>query len=73
MYVSEAYPTMIRTISIGVTNSFNRLGGISTPIISQIAFADQPNNPYKIYAFACFLAAGATYLLPFETLGRNIS
>ena len=73
LYVSEAYPTMIRTISIGVTNSFNRLGGISTPIISQIAFADQPNNPYKIYAFACFLAAGATYLLPFETLGRNIS
>lgn len=73
LYVSEAFPTKIRTISLGVTNSFNRLGGITTPIISQLAFSIQPNNPYKIYSFICFLAAVLSYLLPFETLGRTIS
>lgn len=73
LYVSEAFPTKIRTISLGVTNSFNRLGGMTTPIISQLAFSAQANNPYKIYSIACFLAAIFSYLLPFETLGRNIS
>jgi len=73
LYVSEAFPTKIRTISLGVTNSFNRLGGITTPIISQLAFSAQANNPYKIYAIVCFLGAIFSYLLPFETLGRNIS
>jgi MFS family permease len=72
LYVSEAFPTKIRTISLGVTNSFNRLGGISTPIISQLAFSAQANNPYKIYSLICFLAAIFSYLLPFETLGRTI-
>ena len=73
LYVSEAYPTIIRTIAIGFTNSFNRLGGITTPLISQLVFSIERNNPYKIYAVLSFLAAIATYLLPFETLGRNIS
>jgi hypothetical protein len=70
VYVSEAFPTKIRTISIGVTNSFNRIGGILTPIVSQIAFSTQPNDPYKIYAILSFFAAFLAYLLPFETLGR---
>jgi len=73
LYVSEAFPTKIRTISLGVTNSFNRLGGISTPIISELAFSSQANNPYKIYALTCFLAAIFSYILPFETLGRTIN
>ena len=73
LYVSEAFPTKIRTISLGVTNSFNRLGGITTPIISQLAFSAQANNPYKLYSIVCFLAAIFSYLLPFETLGKNIS
>jgi len=72
VYVSEAFPTKIRTISIGVTNSFNRIGGILTPIISQLAFATQPNDPYKIYAIMCFIASFFSYMLPFETLGRLI-
>jgi len=73
LYVTEAFPTKIRTISLGVTNSFNRLGGITTPIISQMAFSLQPNNPYKIYSFIAFIAAIFVHLLPFETLGRNIN
>ncbi len=73
LYVSEAFPTKIRAISLGVTNAFNRLGGISTPIVSQLVFSLQANNPYKIYSFLSFLAAIFCYLLPFETLGRNLS
>lgn len=73
LYVTEAFPTKIRSISLGVTNSFNRLGGISTPILSQLAFSKSANNPYKIYAVLCFVGALLSYLLPFETFGRNIS
>ena len=72
VYVSEAFPTKIRTISLGVTNSFNRIGGILTPVISQLAFASNPNDPYKLYGIMAFLGAFISYLLPYETLGRII-
>jgi MFS family permease len=72
IYVSEAFPTKIRSIAIGVTNSFNRLGGISTPIFSQLAFSVSNGMPYFLFSFAAIIGALTTFILPFETLGREI-
>lgn len=72
IYVSEAFPTKIRSIAIGVTNSFNRLGGISTPIFSQLAFSISNGMPYFLFSFAGIIGALISFILPFETLGREI-
>jgi hypothetical protein len=72
IYVCEAYPTKFRTIGIGVSNSFNRLGGITTPIISQISFASKKNLPFFNFAVACFIGILASLGLPIETLGKSI-
>jgi MFS family permease len=72
IYVAEAFPTNIRTIALGVTNSCTRLGGITTPLISQAAFSRGIIYPYIIYAVASLFGMWLSYTLPFETLGRKI-
>ena len=72
IYVCEAYPTKFRTIGIGVSNSFTRLGGISTPFLSQISFAYKKNLPFFNFTLLCFVGIFAALGLPFETLGKNI-
>jgi MFS family permease len=72
IYVAEAFPTNIRTIALGVTNSCTRLGGITTPLISQAAFSKGIIFPYIIYAIASVFGILLSYSLPFETLGRKI-
>ncbi len=72
IYVCEAYPTKFRTIGIGVSNSFTRLGGISTPFLSQLSFAYRKNLPFFNFAVLCFVGIIASLGLPFETLGKNI-
>jgi putative MFS transporter len=73
LYVSEAYPTKIRSIGMGVSNSCSRLGGISTPFISQLVYSYNGAIPYYLYAIASLVGLLASAFLPFETLGRNIS
>lgn len=72
LYISEAFPTKIRTIANGATNAFNRIGGITTPILSQLAFSIATGLPYYMYAFVAAMGLLVTYLLPFETLGRDL-
>jgi putative MFS transporter len=72
IYVSEAFPTKIRSIGIGVTNAFNRLGGITTPLFSQFAFSYSNAMPFFLYAFVGAAGMILSFLLPFETLGRPI-
>jgi putative MFS transporter len=72
IYVAEAFPTNIRTIALGVTNSFTRLGGITTPLISQAAFSKGIVIPFIIYAIASVFGVWLSYSLPFETLGKKI-
>jgi putative MFS transporter len=73
IYVAEAFPTNIRTIALGITNSFTRLGGITTPLISQAAFSKNIISPYIIYSISCIFGLWLSYVLPFETLGRKIA
>lgn len=70
LYVTEAFPTKIRSIAIGFTNSFTRIGGIITPIISQSLFEAGYTLPYVLYCILAFAAAVVAFFLPVETYGR---
>jgi len=72
IYTSEAFPTNIRTIGFGVANAFTRVGGIISPLLSQIVFAFHVYVPIYIFAGLSFIAFVLSLLLPFETLGREI-
>jgi len=72
IYVCEAYPTKIRSLGVGVTNSFHRIGSILTPFITQILFGLQYKSPFFLYAIGSLLGALSTALLPFETADRDI-
>lgn len=72
VYACEAFPTQIRSIAIGVTNSFTRLGGIVTPIISQLLFAAYILGPFISFIIGASMAFVCAIFLPFETLGRKI-
>ncbi len=70
VYACEAFPTKIRSIAIGVTNSFTRLGGILTPIITQLIFSVNIYGPFITFAVTASAGLVCALLLPFETLGR---
>ena len=72
IYVSEAYPTKVRGIGIALTNSFTRLAGIITPVVMQLLFDAKSWLPYLSFIITGCIAAVSCYLLPFETLGREL-
>jgi len=72
VYVLEAYPTKIRSISFGTCYMFNRIGGIITPICAQFLFAIHTSGPFLFYAFLALGGVFLTAYLPFETLDREI-
>lgn len=72
IYVSEAFPTKIRSIAIAFTNAFTRLGGILTPIFMQVLFDCAYWLPYLSYLIFAVIAAFSSFSLPFETLGRKL-
>jgi putative MFS transporter len=73
IYVSEAYPTKIRSLAIGVSNSFTRLGGITTPLFSQLAFSFSLSLPFVLFSLVSIIGAIFSFILPFETLGKSIN
>lgn len=72
LYTCEAYPTKIRSIALGVSNSFTRFGGIFTPFIIEVFFNIHYTLPFFIYGMASLLACVLTILLLIETLNRNL-
>ena len=70
LYVSEAFPTKIRSIALGFSNSFTRLGGIVTPILSQVLFDMNPIYPYLAFLINAVLACICAFCLQVETYGR---
>jgi len=72
VYTCEAFPTQIRSIAVGVTGAFNRLGGIFTPIISQMVFSLNIVGPFITFAIASLGGVFLAFFLPFETLGRTM-
>jgi len=72
VYTCEAFPTKIRSIAVGVTNSLTRLGGILTPIITQILFANLNYSPFIVFGGLSLVGFFLSIFLPFETVGRDI-
>ena len=72
IYAVEAFPTSIRSSGVGVGSSAARIGGILTPILSQLFFSWDHKAPFLLYAIMVILVGGITHTLPFETLGRKI-
>lgn len=70
LYVTEAFPTKIRSIAIGFTNSFTRIGGIITPLISQLLFEVKVALPYLFYLIFSVGSVFISVFLPVETYGR---
>lgn len=72
VYTAEAYPTIVRSLGIGVSNSANRLGGITAPFISEELYAAGPRVPFVVFGLLSAVAIVINTFLPFETLGRPI-
>jgi MFS transporter, putative metabolite:H+ symporter len=73
VYSTEAYPTKIRGLGYGTGHSVARLAGMSAPFVSELLI-----NYFGLIApFYCVLLFPIvgiinTFLLPFETLGRDL-
>lgn len=72
IYVCESYPTRIRSIGIGFSNSFNRMAGVITPILCQVLFNVDDYLPYVMFCFVSIIASIVSFKLPYETLGRKL-
>ena len=72
IYTCEAYPTKIRSIAIGVSNSATRLAGVLTPLISQMLFSMSDTLPYTAFGITSIIGIIFTFWLPFETYGKEI-
>jgi MFS family permease len=72
LYVCEAYPTKIRSLGVGVANSFYRIGGMLTPFLNQILFDFHYTAPFYLFTIGSLVGFIVTIMLPFETANRNI-
>ena len=72
IYVCESYPTSIRSLAVGFSNSFNRLAGILTPLICQLLFSIKVSFPYLSFVLLSCSASFITFRLKIETLGRKL-
>eukprot|EP01084_Bolivina_argentea_P271632 462260_1 len=70
VYILEYYPTTIRATALGFCITLARFAGISTSFIVQDL---STSNSSIIFSICCALATAATFLLPCETLGRELT
>merc|ERR1719229_1227730 len=70
VYILEYYPTTIRATALGFCITLARFAGISTSFIVQDLSTSFSS---VIFSICCFIATLATFLLPCETLGRELT
>jgi MFS transporter, putative metabolite:H+ symporter len=73
VYSTEAYPTKIRGLGYGTGYSIARLASVSSPFISEF-FINYFGIVSPFYCVLLFPIVGIinTFLLPYETLGRDL-
>lgn len=71
-YTSEVYHTKYRTTGLGVASAMSRIGGMLMPVITLACFNITPKFPFVIYGILCIGAAITSWLLPYDTRGREL-
>lgn len=72
IYTAEVYPTNIRTLGIGASSSWARVGAMVTPFVAQVLLDQSLTAAVWVYGGVCVCAAILTALLPIETMGREL-
>ena len=77
VYTPEAYPTDLRTTSLGACSAFSRIGGVLAPYIARVGLGapGEPSSvtfPIIFFAVICFIGSILALMLPIETKGRGL-
>ncbi|XP_061922773.1 putative transporter SVOPL isoform X2 [Entelurus aequoreus] len=72
IYTAEVYPTVARSLGMGFSTSFSRIGGMIAPFIAQVLMSQSVILALSPFATACVLCAVGSFLLPIETKGRAL-
>ncbi|KAI6649164.1 Synaptic vesicle 2-related protein isoform X1 [Oopsacas minuta] len=72
VYTPEAYPTRIRASALALCSTMARVGAIITPFIATVLLKENFYATIFVYAGVAIASAVASFLLPFETKGRNL-
>ncbi|KAL3317603.1 hypothetical protein Ciccas_003748 [Cichlidogyrus casuarinus] len=72
-YTLECYPTVIRSLAVGIFSSIARIGAMTTPYVAQVMLPDYSlPGALSLYSLVCVIAGIFSLLLPIETLGRGL-
>ena len=69
---AELYPTIIRTLGVGMASSAGRIGSCLMPFISIELFYINSFAPFLLFSLLGGIAAIGTLCLPFDTRGRYL-
>lgn len=72
MYTAELYPTMYRSLAVGLGSVFARIGAMCSPYINDILGEEEVWGPSALFGSVSILAAALTLRLP-ETRHSNLS
>lgn len=73
LYTPEVYPTTIRATALGVCNTSARLGAMISPFIAEVLLRNSAWSALSIMGVLATVAAVASFMLPIETTGREMS
>ena len=69
---SELYKTNYRTLALGFTSGFGRIGAVIMPMITLKLFAKDPQAPLLAFGIVSIIMAIALCFIPYEPLGRKL-
>ncbi|KAK3606569.1 hypothetical protein CHS0354_041539 [Potamilus streckersoni] len=72
LYTSEVYPTTIRTLGLGVSSAFARVGAMITPFLAQVLLDRSLTAAVWVYGLIGIFCAICAIMLPIETKGRAL-
>jgi len=73
VYTPEIYPTEVRAMSIGCGSALGKCGALLTPYVAQVLINVSLHYTLGVYAAVGFTSALCAFMLPYETLGKNMA
>lgn len=71
-YTTEAYPTDIRGLALGLSNVFTRIAGLSTPIINELLMSITPKFAFLGLLGSSLMGCISSFMLRKETLNQHL-